>query len=318
MPRHWTLPSIPPHDFFLSLDVESYWDHEHQPELIYEEGFLRPLRLKNRGVLSRIRFNSDIEAPSFHIECSESLDEDEIKEANQQLSRILGTSLDCRPLYEMGANDPVLAPMLTEYYGHKRISRATLFEETVNRIVQMNLSHKPTARKMMYKVREKYGLSITGFGKNIACWPNPQEMQLASPEQIRACGPTVRKGEYIIRIAEGISQQEIDFDWLDSKADPDTFVNTLVKLKGIGPSAAQQLVLTRDRCDGSFPSTMQKGEERGLRRWIILAYGEDPDVMSNEEFDQLISNWKGYEAVAIEFLYLNWINEYKRKRKKSS
>ena len=25
----WTLKSIPPHDWFLCLDVESYFDHEH-------------------------------------------------------------------------------------------------------------------------------------------------------------------------------------------------------------------------------------------------------------------------------------------------
>jgi 3-methyladenine DNA glycosylase/8-oxoguanine DNA glycosylase len=261
-----------------------------------------------------IFFNGEVEAPEFHIGCSESLSKEEVEEVNEQLARVLGTDLDTRALYDKAGNDTVLGPYLNEYYGLKRISRATLFEEAVNRIVQMNLSHKPTARKMMYRLREKYGNAIMTEKGSFAAWPRPDQLLQASPEQIRACGPTVRKGEYIIRIAEQIVANEVDFDWLDHKADPETFVNTLVKLKGIGPSAAQQLVLTRNRTDGAFPSTKKSGEETGLRRWIILSYGADPDSATDADFQSIIHSWQGYEAIAIEFLYLNWIHSYKRKK----
>ncbi|MDX1637160.1 MAG: hypothetical protein R3281_04260 [Balneolaceae bacterium] len=39
----WTLPSTPPHDWFLCLDIEQYFDHEHDPETIFDEGFTRPM-----------------------------------------------------------------------------------------------------------------------------------------------------------------------------------------------------------------------------------------------------------------------------------
>lgn len=320
MPKHWVLKSIPPHDFYLCLDIESYWDFEHDPETIYENGFKRPINLADgHSVLLTIQFNGEVETPAFAISCNENLTEEQIAEANVQLARILGTDLDLRPLYDQAANDPILGPHLSEYYGLKRISRATLFEETINRIVQMNLSHKPTARKMMYKVREKYGNAIMTPDGTVAAWPRPSQLKAATAEQIRACGPTVKKGEYIIAIADQIDDGSLDFEWLDTKADPITFVNTMVKIKGIGPSAAQQLVLTRDRTDGAFPSTKKGGEEQGLRKWILLTYGVDANTASEEAFQELTKSWRGYESVAIEFLYLNWINSYKsRKNKKST
>lgn len=319
MPTSWKLKSIAPHDFYLCLDVDSYWDFEHQPELIFEEGFTRPLNLSDgQSVVVTIYFNGEVEKPEFQIVCNESVSTDQMDELNIQLARILGTELDIRPLYDQAANDAVLGPYLNEYYGLKRISRATLFEETVNRIVQMNLSHKPTARKMMYRLREKYGNAIMTDKGTLAAWPRPDQLIQASPEQIRACGPTVRKGEYIIRMAEQIVEAQLDIDWLEQKADPVTFVNSFVKIKGIGPSAAQQLVLTRNRTDGAFPSTKKSGEETGLRKWIIMSYGQDPDQVTEDDFLTIIHSWKGYEAIAIEFLYLNWIHSYKRRKKSKS
>lgn len=316
MPAFWTLASVAPHDFYLSLDVESYWDHEHQPEQIYEEGFWRPINLADRSILVNIQFNGLVDEPAFRIQASESLSEDEIQLANKQLARVLGTDMDLQAFYDQAAEDEIIGPLLREYYGFKRISHATLFEDSVNRIVQMNLSHKPTARKMMYKVREKYGNSIQHEGGVVAAWPSPEQLKMASPEHIRSCGPTVRKGEYIIGMAEAISDGKVDFEWLDEKADAETFYRTLIKIKGIGPSAAQQLMLTRSRTDAFYPSIASKGEEQGFRRWIQLAYGRPSVPMDNEAFASLIAHWKGFEAVAMEFMYINWIHEYKQQKNK--
>ncbi|MFO7845166.1 MAG: hypothetical protein R6V27_01295, partial [Balneolaceae bacterium] len=136
----WTLKSIPPHDWFICLDIDPYFDHEHEPETIFEEGFTRPIPLKDRDIIATIFFNGDPENPEFHIETPEDLTKEEINQANDTLARILGTNLDLRPLYEQSESDPVLGPKLTEYYGLKRMSRGTLLEDIIYRIVQMQLS----------------------------------------------------------------------------------------------------------------------------------------------------------------------------------
>lgn len=311
----WTLKSIPPHDWFICLDINEYFDHEHDPEKVFEEGFTRPIPVGDRDVIVTCFFNGDPEQPEFHFESPEALSNDEITQANKSLARILGTNLDLRPLYDQAAKDPVLGPKLTEIYGLKRMARANLFEDTINRIIEMRLSHKPTAKKMVYEVREKYGTLLTHDGQNLPAWPRPHQLIKADPMSIRRLGPTKRKGEFIIGFAEDILSGECDPDFLE-RCDPQTFYNTITNVRGIGPTSAQQLMLFREHTEAVFPSQITKGEERGLRRWIIMSYGGDSANTPEKDFQNMISNWKGYEAAALEFLFVDWVLREKAKKQK--
>lgn len=310
----WTLKSIPPHDWFICLDIDPYFDHEHEPEKIFEEGFTRPLPLIERDIIVTTYFNGDPEKPEFHIESPEDLTKEEIHQANNTLTRILGTNLDLRPLYEQAENDPVLGPKLKEFYGLKRMARGTLLEDIIYRIVQMQLSHKPTAKKMAFKMREAYGTHLTHNGKTLPAWPRPFQLAKADPAQIRKMGPTLRKGEYLVGLAQDILAGEVDMEWLDNEASPQDFFDTISKVRGVGPTSAQDLMLFRERTDAVFPSNIKKGEEKGLRKWIIMSYGGDPTDTSEKQFQEMISNWKGYEAAAIEFLFVNYMIGRKKEK----
>lgn len=313
----WTLSSIPPHDWFLCLDVDQYFDYEHEPEKVFEEGFRRPIPVGDRDVMITTFFNGDPDHPEFHLESNEALDKEEIELANKSLRRILGTDLDVRPLYDKAADDPVLGPRLTDLYGLKRMAHANLFEDTINRIIQMRLSHKPTAKKMVYKVRKNYGSLLTAGGENVPAWPRPHQLVKADPMSIRKLGPTRRKGEFIIGFAEDLLSGERDLEQLES-CDPQTFYDTIKEVRGVGPTSAQQLMLFRNRTDAVFPSNKSSGKEKGLRKWIIMSYGEDPDTIPEDQFQQLIANWQGFEAAALEFLFVSWVLNEKEKKQKSN
>lgn len=303
----WILKSVPPHDWFICLDIDPYFDHEHDPEKIFEEGFTRPIPLKKRDIIATIFFNGDSENPEFHIETPEDLSKEEIGQANDTLARIFGTKLDLRPLYEQAENDPVLGPKLSEFYGLKRMSRGTLLEDIIYRIVQMQLSHKPTAKKMAFKMREAYGTHLTHNGKTLPAWPRPYQLAKADPAQIRKMGPTLRKGEYLVGLAQDILAGEVDMEWLDKEAKPQEFFDTISKVRGVGPTSAQDLMLFRERTDAVFPSNIKKGEEKGMRKWIIMSYGGDPTNTSEKQFQEMTSKWQGFEAAAIEFLFVDYM-----------
>lgn len=311
----WTLKSIPPHDWYLCLDVESYFDYEHDPETVFEQGFTRPLPVGARDIVVSVFFNGDPDNPEFHIETPESLSKDEINEANKSLAKILGTEMDIRPLYDRAAEDPVLGDKLTSLYGLKRMTRANLFEDIQNRIVEMQMNHKPTAKKMMYNIREAYGTALVHRGKSLPAWPRPHQLMKADPMSIRKLGPTKRKGEYLTGLAADIAGGNVDIEYIQ-KCTPAEAYEHLTSIRGIGPTAAQDLMMMRGSTKAVFPSNKQNGEEKGLRRWIIRSYGEDPNNTSEERFLELIANWKGYEASALEFLYVNWILTEKEKEAK--
>lgn len=308
----WTLKSIPPHDWFLCLDIESYFDHEHEPERIFEEGFIRPVPVGDRDVIVTTFFNGDPENPEFHMESAESLSKEEIEEANKSLAKIFGTDMDLRPLYDKAADDPVLGDKLTDLYGLKRMTRANLFEDILYRIVQMQMNHKPTAKKMMFRIRENYGAALMHGKKALPAWPRPVQLMKADPVAIRKMGPTLRKGQYLVGLANDIVGGNVDMEHLQT-CDPQTFYDEITSIKGIGPTSGQDLMMMRGRSDAVFPSNKKSGEEKGLRRWIIHSYGEDPHNTSEERFQQLISSWKGYEACALEFLYANYVLKEKEK-----
>jgi 3-methyladenine DNA glycosylase/8-oxoguanine DNA glycosylase len=192
------------------------------------------------------------------------------------------------------------------------MSRANLLEDITNRIIQMQLSHKPTARKMAWKVREAYGTHLLHDGKTLPAWPRPFQLAKADPAQIRKMGPTLRKGEYLVGLAQDMLSGEADLDYLDNEATPQEFYDTISTIRGIGPTSAQDLMLFRDTTEAIFPSNQKKGEEKGLRKWIILSYGGDPANTSDAEFSDMIAAWKGYEAAAIEFLFVNWVVSQKK------
>lgn len=125
-------------------------------------------------------------------------------------------------------------------------------------------------------------------------------------------GPTVRKGEYLVGLAQDILGGEVNMDYLDRLASPQEFYDTISKVRGIGPTSAQDLMLFRNRTDAFFPSNQTKGQEKGLRKWIILSYGGDPAKTSEKQFNNIIKNWRSYEAAAIEFLFVNYMVERKK------
>jgi len=179
----------------------------------------------------------------------------------------------------------------------------------------MQMNHKPTAKKMMFKIREGYGTALTLGKKSLPAWPRPHQLMKADPAQIRKMGPTLRKGQYLVGLANDIVAGEVDMDHL-MNCEPQEFYDKITNIKGIGPTSGQDLMMMRGRTDAVFPSNKKSGEEKGLRRWIIWSYGEDPHNTSEERFQELIQNWKGYESAALEFLYANYILKEKEQQAK--
>jgi len=310
---NWIIPSTPPHDWFLCLDIGAYFDYEHNPETIFEDGFIRPVHAGDEEVVVKVFFNGDPDNPEFHIECRVSLSKAQIEDASNQLKRILGTDLDIRPLYEKAVDDPVLGPMLQKFYGLKRMSRADVFEDAVNRIVKSNISHKPTAKEMVYGVRKGYGVQLETDNGLISSWPRPHQLAKADPAVLREYKLSHRKGEYIVGLSHEILSGDMDLSRLEEMPS-DQFYNRMQKIRGIGPSIAQNLLIFRNRTDCIFPSNKKKKQEKGLRRWIIFSYGGDPNTITEEEFREMTKNWRGYEAAGIEFLHLNWLLKEKEKK----
>ncbi len=302
------IESKPPHDFYLALDVDEYFEAEYDPEEIFKGGYARPLNLADRTVLAVIHYNDNPAEPAFEVELPDqaSPDEEEAAEIDRQVGRIVGSQLDVAAFRDQIADDEVLAPIVAEHYGFKRLSRGRFFEDAMRHIIRTRISHGPTKRRMVQDVRKTWGTSLQWRGRTYYSYPRPEVLQHVDPTELREFGISRRKGEYVTGLAKLIAGGELDPAELE-QAGPEEFWEKVTGVRGIGPSTAQSLMFRRNRSDGAFFSHKTKGKEKGWRRWILPMYGLDPHETTDEEFEALRDRWRGYEALVSQYLFFDWL-----------
>jgi len=295
-----------PHDFGLALDVEDYFEFEYDPMEVFRHGYAKPLRLSERDVLAVVSWSESIDEPVFGVEFPDhELTEAEREEASAMLRRVVGADIDLGAFYECVADDPVLGPLVDEHYGFKRMSAADFYEDAIRSIVGTRISHDPTKKRMVRDVRENWGAAFTYRDTTYFGYPRPEVLEEADPEDFREYGISKRKGEYIVGLAAEVASGELDPEAMEN-ASPEDFYERALDIRGIGPWTAQSLMLRRNRSDACFPSHRSGGEEKGIRRWLLMAYEMDPDETSEEEWQDLRSRWKGFEALVSQYLYFDW------------
>jgi 3-methyladenine DNA glycosylase/8-oxoguanine DNA glycosylase len=301
------IESNAPHDFYLTLDVDSYFEAEYEPMEIFRYGYPVPLGLAERDVFAVLHWNEDPEDPVFEVEFPEhDLTEAEEEEAKEKLRRVVGADIDLEPFYELAEQDPVLAPLVEEHYGFKRLSRATFYEDAIRSIIKTRIAHDPTARRMVKDVREAWGQAFVWHDTTYYTYPRPEVLKDVDPEQCREYGVSKRKGEYITGMARDIVDGTLDLEALE-QMDPADFYEAAQEVRGIGPSTAQSLMLRRNRNDAAFPSHKTKGKEKGIRRWILMSYGMDPHETPDKEWDQLHDRWRGHESLVSQYFFFDWV-----------
>ncbi len=312
------LESKPPHDFYLALDVDEYFEAEYDAEEIFKGGFARPLNLADRTVLAVMHYNDNPVEPGFEVEFP---DQDaptgaEEADARRQLGRVVGTNLDVAALLET-LDDDVMREIVEEHYGFKRISRACFFDDAMRYIIRTRISHEPTRKRMVKDVRERWGEALQWRGRTYYSYPRPEVLRSVDPDDFREFGISRRKGEYVVGLAELIASGELD-QWALEQMSPEDFWEAVTAVRGIGPSTAQSLMFRRNRSDGNFMSRKAKsgkykGMERGWRRWILPHYGLDPDAATEADYEAVRDRWRGYEALVSQYMYFNHLMAQKER-----
>lgn len=118
----------------------------------------------------------------------------------------------------------------------------------------------------------------------------------ADIEDIRQCGMSMRKAEYIKGIAKAATYKTVDFDNLYKLSDGE-IVKELIKLKGVGEWTAQMMLIhTFERPD------VLSYKDLGIRRGIMRVYDLE-DEISKEEFELYRERYSPYGTVASIYLW---------------
>ncbi len=122
----------------------------------------------------------------------------------------------------------------------------------------------------------------------------PNEVLKAAFDDLRKCGLSARKSEYIQSLASKVHSGEVHFTNIENMSNQEV-IDMLVKVKGIGPWTAEMFLMFSLGREDVF-SVLDLGLRNGLQK----LYQKE---MSHEEMIEMSKKWSPYRSVVSHYLW---------------
>jgi 3-methyladenine DNA glycosylase/8-oxoguanine DNA glycosylase len=240
---HLNLPAHQPFNFHHA--VRSHGWYQLAPfEYDEEAGLLRyVLRLETGRVLE-----IDIRAASggISIETNATLTKSETAELSELITWMLGLDMDLSQFYTVARAEPKLAHVEVKAYG-RVLRSSTFFEDVLKTILTTNTLWAATKR-MNLNLIDTYGETEPATGKK--AFPTPVSIAASSPEVLREKVRVGYRAPYIHELARRVASAELDIEAFKTSTLPTLELRVeLLKIKGVGPYAAANLLMILGRSD---------------------------------------------------------------------
>lgn len=178
--------------------------------------------------------------------------------------------------------DPVMKG-LVERFGRLEIGvSGDIFADLVSDIVGQMLSNKAAE-------------VIAGKLRALAGGLTPEKLLAKTLEEIKNCGMSARKAEYILTLSRDVKEGKYDFSRLDSMTDGEA-IAYLMKIKGVGRWTAEMIAeFSLGRKD------IFSYDDIALRNGIVKAHGFK--TLSKKRFERLRKKYSPYASVASLYYY---------------
>jgi DNA-3-methyladenine glycosylase II len=290
------LKPVAPYDFEFSAEIFSGGDNQIRN---YQQGKLHQiLRVDGKLILITVNSAGTIDKPLVEVELKSDtkIDEDDELKAQEIISSVLNLQLDLNPFYKVAREDPVMTVLVQKLRGLKSPVTSTPFEALIDSIIEQQISLK-AAHGLERNLIKKFGDTLTLNGNVYYAYPTAQNLNSASLDDLRKCGLSLRKSEYVQGISENVSLGELNLDSLKDYAVDDA-IKELDKIRGIGVWTAE---LTLVRGMGKLEAI--PADDIGVRRVISHYYFHDRRI-SSDETRQVASKWGEWKGLASFYLIM--------------
>jgi DNA-3-methyladenine glycosylase II len=195
---------------------------------------------------------------------------------------------------ELAASDPTMAALIerigkidlaTRLERRKEERPADAYGALLRAIVGQQLSTK-AARTIYLRVLDLFGGTT----------PAPEQLLEASEQDLRGCGLSGRKTEYVRDLAAHVLSGELELDRLDRLGDEEV-IEEIVAVRGLGRWTAEMFLLFHlQRPD------VLSGGDLGIRKAIQVEYGleEMPTPARTVEIGE---RWRPHRSLASLYLW---------------
>jgi DNA-3-methyladenine glycosylase II len=212
----------------------------------------------------------------------------------QHLRMVLNADLALEPFYRRLRRDRTLRPIVNSLIGLKPLRPPDIFQMLVIAISEQQISMTAANR-----VRERLLSSFGTPAGKLTAFPRPEDIAPRGVDELRACGLSQRKAEYLSELANKVVTGEIDFDSWEDMSD-DELLGMLRSHRGIGEWTAEYMLVR-----GLGRTDVVPASDLGVRRVVghYLAGGSDPAA---QEVRELLAPWAPWRGLTAFYLLAHY------------
>jgi DNA-3-methyladenine glycosylase II len=305
--KKFSIGAVPPFDFDLTAKIFSGGDRQIQN---YEKGrYWQVIRVNGRVILIAVKAVGSVNKPRLQVELAsnEEISTSEKKSAENVVRTLFNLDLDLKPFYKQISHDEPLKNAVQKLIGLKSPGTPTVFEALVDSVVEQQISLN-AANSMETRIVKTFGEQLTLKGEVFYAFPTPQQLGSASIEQLKKCGLSSRKAEYIQEISKLVMRGKLDLEELKRCDDGTRIVGELDKIRGIGVWTAEMTMLR-----GMHKLEALPADDLGLRRIISHYYCGDAKI-SGDEVRRISAKWGKWKGLAAFYLIMAEMIEHETGR----
>jgi DNA-3-methyladenine glycosylase II len=221
--------------------------------------------------------------------------ESEREELTEKLDGLFSFSQDLTALYEFMDKDPVLNELKQRFYGLKAGSiGTTVFESIIKSIIQQQISIR-VAFSITNRMVTRFGEKTEAEGVTYYSFPTPAKLAEISLEEIRNCGVSWKKAEYIKGIADKTVDGTFNPEALRLRSNQQ-ITETLTKFRGVGTWTAEMVLAA-----GLKRNTAVPAGDLGVRRTFSKFYSEDK-LLSEAEVRKIADGWHEFTKDIVYYI----------------
>lgn len=291
----FNIKAVAPFDFDLSCKIFSNGDKNIKK---YSKNHLwQAINVNNEIIFLYIESVGDTENPELavSVESEKELSLNILKPIPPLIHKIFNLGLDLRPFYKDMENEQIINKIIKQLYGLKNPSTTSLFEALVDSIVQQQISLN-VAHKIENRLIKQFGSSLELYGQKYYSYPLPEDLAGQDLENLRDCGLSSRKAQYIRDLSQSILNGEVDFSYIQGMNSTAEMIEELTKIRGIGVWTAEIALLRGLGRLDAIPA-----DDIGLQRVISHFYRENEKI-SAEEVREIATSWGKWKGLASYYL----------------
>jgi len=290
-----TVRAVPPFDFDLSAMIFSEGDRQIRR---YEAGrFWQVIRANGKLVLITVKASGTAEKPAVSVEprSDRELSTSDRKTVGENVRLLFNLDLDLKPFYECVKDDAIMAWLTRRFWGLKSPTTATVFEALVDSIVEQQISLN-VAHMLQNRMIRRFGDELRVDGEVYFGYPTPERLAPVAVGQLRDCGLTQKKAEYVKNASRVVTSGQLDLEKLKAYEDTNAIIRELDEIRGIGVWTAELTIVRSMQKLNALPA-----DDIALKRAIGHYYRNDRKINS-QEARQIAGKWGNWKGLAGYYL----------------